>query len=317
MPEIKNSSSKKCSFTGLLFLGGGNFSLRRDPLSAACLLLSFCPRYPARTVDHQYHLQPLRHLYVLAAEPRALHTIDVDSGRTVSVDVEVERVDGSISRMKAPGLLPELATIRRISVAAQSSNEARAKQFSPSTESDAAMETENEQEGEPNDMSNTEAANTAVTPPIVAYYPTSIELQNVSSGTTTDSARNTPAQRGRGATHEQIHVPPFFVKQIPQPIYRLNSEAKSSEGNISTLQKLSLDITPCSFKSFGSVQKDRRLDQGISQGEPALSASKNDRLIKMLSFLHNGQSNEVPGTTGESVLQCASFASIVTTTLMS
>lgn len=60
---------------GLLFLAGGTYSLRRDPISTASLLLSICPRYPARTLDNQYHLQALRHLYVLATETRALHSI--------------------------------------------------------------------------------------------------------------------------------------------------------------------------------------------------------------------------------------------------
>jgi len=65
--------------TGLLFLAGGTFSLRRDAVSTACLLLALCPRFPSRTVDNQYHLQALRHLYVLATETRALHTIGTTS----------------------------------------------------------------------------------------------------------------------------------------------------------------------------------------------------------------------------------------------
>jgi hypothetical protein len=44
------------------------------------LLLSICPRFPARTIDNQYHLQALRHFYVLACENRVLYTIDVDTG---------------------------------------------------------------------------------------------------------------------------------------------------------------------------------------------------------------------------------------------
>ena len=57
---------------GMLFLAGGNASLQRDPLSIACLLLSVCPRFPLRTADNQYHLQPLRHMYVLAVEYRGI-----------------------------------------------------------------------------------------------------------------------------------------------------------------------------------------------------------------------------------------------------
>eukprot|EP00597_Dinobryon_sp_UTEXLB2267_P010954 CAMPEP_0170103926 /NCGR_PEP_ID=MMETSP0020_2-20130122/3807_1 /TAXON_ID=98059 /ORGANISM="Dinobryon sp., Strain UTEXLB2267" /LENGTH=1561 /DNA_ID=CAMNT_0010327631 /DNA_START=662 /DNA_END=5347 /DNA_ORIENTATION=+ len=99
---------------GLLFLAGGTFSLQRDSVSTASLLLALCPRFPSRTVDNQYHLQALRHLYVLATENRALHTIDVDSGLPVTLDVEVHLSDGSVRHIVAPGLLPELSTVTRI-----------------------------------------------------------------------------------------------------------------------------------------------------------------------------------------------------------
>jgi hypothetical protein len=102
--------------TGLLFLGGGNYSLRRDPLSAACLLLAICPRYPSRTIDHQFHLQPLRHLYALAVEPRVLRTVDVDSGQPVSVDIEAQLMDGQRLTVEAPALLPELTSVKAVSV---------------------------------------------------------------------------------------------------------------------------------------------------------------------------------------------------------
>ena len=116
---------------GMLFLAGGNASLKRDPLSIACLVLALTPRYPVRTQDNQYHLQPLRHLYVLAVEERALRTIDADSGLPVSLEVTVElepavgaHTDGVQARpaasqsmtVKAPCLLPELARVRAIRV---------------------------------------------------------------------------------------------------------------------------------------------------------------------------------------------------------
>lgn len=103
----------------MLFLGGGKYSLKRDPVSVACLLMSILPRYPNRTTDQQTHLQALRHLYVLAVEPRVLQTIDVTSGVPVSVDLELELVDGRVVTAQAPGLLPELLSIHRISVKEQ------------------------------------------------------------------------------------------------------------------------------------------------------------------------------------------------------
>eukprot|EP01039_Chlorochromonas_danica_P006497 gene6497-7163_t len=96
---------------GLLFLGGGKYSLRRDTFSIACLMISILPRYPNQAGDQQFHLQALRHFYVLAAEPRVLHTIDIDSMQPVSVDLELELMNGEKVITRAPGLLPELATV--------------------------------------------------------------------------------------------------------------------------------------------------------------------------------------------------------------
>ena len=103
---------------GILFLAGGRAALRRDPEACASLLLATAPRFPSRTVDNQYHLQALRHLYVLAVEQRALQVVDVDTGGVVSTDVDVEHTDGTTRTLRAPCLLPELATVRRVSLAA-------------------------------------------------------------------------------------------------------------------------------------------------------------------------------------------------------
>ena len=101
---------------GILFLSGGSASLRRDPMSCACLLLATAPRFPMRTVDNQYHLQALRHLYVLAVEARALQIVDADTGSAVSVEIEVELVCGTRLFKRAPCLLPELITVRSVSL---------------------------------------------------------------------------------------------------------------------------------------------------------------------------------------------------------
>ena len=54
---------------GLLFLGGGKFSLNAQSNEAvAALVISFFPVSPLHTKDGRYHLQAFRHLYVLAAE---------------------------------------------------------------------------------------------------------------------------------------------------------------------------------------------------------------------------------------------------------
>ena len=99
---------------GLLFLSGGRGSLRRDPEACACLMMATAPRFPSRTVDNQFHVQALRHLYVLAVESRALHVVDSDTGGAVALDVEIELMDGQKIRRRAPCLLPELASVRAV-----------------------------------------------------------------------------------------------------------------------------------------------------------------------------------------------------------
>jgi len=79
---------------GFLFLHGGQASLRRDNnIAIGCLVMSVLPRYPFRTIDNQYHLQALRHLYVLCVEWRSLRIVDVDTNESVNgVDVEVRHM---------------------------------------------------------------------------------------------------------------------------------------------------------------------------------------------------------------------------------
>ena len=110
---------------GMLFLSGGNASLKRDPLSIACLLLSICPRFPARTVDNQYHLQAFRHLYVLALQTRVLKTVDVDTGTAISVDVDMDMRNGEVLTMRAPCLLPELDSIKAVRINRDKENDIR------------------------------------------------------------------------------------------------------------------------------------------------------------------------------------------------
>jgi len=104
---------------GFLFLAGGNASLKRDKLSIACLLLSIIPRFPAKATDNQYHLQALRHLYVVAVEERVLRTVDVSTGAAVSVGVEVLRTDGTVQQARAPCLLPDLGSVVAVRVSGE------------------------------------------------------------------------------------------------------------------------------------------------------------------------------------------------------
>lgn len=64
-------------------------TLDREPADIAALLMAFFPRYPAETSDNQYHLQALRHCYVLAVRHRAIEAIDVDSREPVFAALKV------------------------------------------------------------------------------------------------------------------------------------------------------------------------------------------------------------------------------------
>lgn len=100
---------------GLLFLHGGQASLRRDNVAIGCLLMAVLPRFPFRTIDNQYHLQALRHLYVLSIEWRSLRIVDADTNESVNgADVEVVLRSGESYVCKSPCLLQELCTIKCI-----------------------------------------------------------------------------------------------------------------------------------------------------------------------------------------------------------
>jgi anaphase-promoting complex subunit 1 len=77
---------------GLLFLGGGTCTLGREPEDIAALVMAFYPRFPASSTDNQYHLQALRNLYAIAVKERSFRAIDVDTGESVFVPLEVSIV---------------------------------------------------------------------------------------------------------------------------------------------------------------------------------------------------------------------------------
>ena len=74
---------------GLVFLGGGSCTLGTEPEDIAALLMAFFPRFPSHTSDNQYHLQALRHCYVLAVRNRELEAIDVDTREPVYIPMKV------------------------------------------------------------------------------------------------------------------------------------------------------------------------------------------------------------------------------------
>ena len=75
---------------GLVFLGGGHLTLSSSDASVAVLLCAFFPRYALHPADNRYHLQAMRHLYVLAVEPRCVQCYDVDTGSPCYVPLDLE-----------------------------------------------------------------------------------------------------------------------------------------------------------------------------------------------------------------------------------
>ena len=63
----------------------------------------------------RYHLQALRHLYVLAAEHRVLVTVDNDSSKTCSVPVCVKTSNGELTAM-SPCIVPSWGDITEVAI---------------------------------------------------------------------------------------------------------------------------------------------------------------------------------------------------------
>uniref|UniRef100_A0AAY4C5Y8 Anaphase-promoting complex subunit 1 n=1 Tax=Denticeps clupeoides TaxID=299321 RepID=A0AAY4C5Y8_9TELE len=106
---------------GLLFLGGGRYTLSTSNSAIAALLCALYPHFPAHSTDNRYHLQALRHLSVLAAEPRLLVPVDVDTLKPCHalLDVtykETQWYEETTVELMAPTLLPELHLLKEIKV---------------------------------------------------------------------------------------------------------------------------------------------------------------------------------------------------------
>ncbi|XP_068590515.1 anaphase-promoting complex subunit 1 isoform X2 [Cebidichthys violaceus] len=106
---------------GLLFLGGGRYTLSTSNSAIAALLCALYPHFPAHSTDNRYHLQALRHLAVLAAEPRLLVPVDVDSLKPCYALLEVTYKETkwykeTTVELMAPTMLPELHLLKRVKV---------------------------------------------------------------------------------------------------------------------------------------------------------------------------------------------------------
>jgi hypothetical protein len=112
---------------GLLFMGLGLYTFSNNNEAIAALLCSFYPFYPTTTNDNRYHLQALRHLWVIAADSRWLMPIDVDKEEPCRVPMYLtmyeddERKQSQPRKIKsvrilAPSVLPNYKLIKSISI---------------------------------------------------------------------------------------------------------------------------------------------------------------------------------------------------------
>ncbi|CAE6438834.1 unnamed protein product [Rhizoctonia solani] len=103
---------------GLLFLGGGRYTLSSSNASIACLVAAFYPRMPLNSGDNRGHLQLLRHLWVLASEPRCLVARDADTGETVYLPVKVKTATQPpiVHHLMTPTLIPDVRALQSIRV---------------------------------------------------------------------------------------------------------------------------------------------------------------------------------------------------------
>ncbi|KAK9894955.1 hypothetical protein P389DRAFT_153773 [Cystobasidium minutum MCA 4210] len=108
---------------GLLFLGKGRFTLGTSKIATAALLCAFYPVFPPKSSSNRFHLQALRHMWVLAVEPRCLAAKDVESGNRVYLRLKFKLREGrdplgneiiTSKYLTAPTLTPPLSSIMSI-----------------------------------------------------------------------------------------------------------------------------------------------------------------------------------------------------------
>ncbi|KAA1474069.1 hypothetical protein DENSPDRAFT_803509 [Dentipellis sp. KUC8613] len=104
---------------GLLFLGGGRFTLGNSNAAVACMVAAFFPRFSPVSSDNKSYLQALRHLWVLATEPRCLVARDVDTKEIVYLPVKIKVKEGKetgVAQLISPTLIPDFDKLLSIRV---------------------------------------------------------------------------------------------------------------------------------------------------------------------------------------------------------
>jgi anaphase-promoting complex subunit 1 len=104
---------------GLLFLGGGRYTLGTSDAAIAAMVMAFFPRFHHVSSDNRSYLQALRHMWVLAVEPRCLIARDVDTNEVVylPVKITVNEDDGvENTQLISPTLIPDMDRLLSVRV---------------------------------------------------------------------------------------------------------------------------------------------------------------------------------------------------------
>jgi len=104
---------------GLLFLGGGRYTLGTSDAAIACMVTAFFPRSHQVSSDNKSFLQALRHLWVLAVEPRCLIARDVDTNDVVYLPVKISVKESNkieTTQLISPTLIPDVDKLMSIRV---------------------------------------------------------------------------------------------------------------------------------------------------------------------------------------------------------
>ncbi|KAK0216026.1 hypothetical protein IW262DRAFT_1276839 [Armillaria fumosa] len=104
---------------GLLFLGAGRYTLGTSDAAIASMVIAFYPRFHQVSSDNKVYLQALRHLWVLAAEPRCLVARDVETKEVVYLPLKITVRDGTemgTTQLISPTLIPEMDKVMSIRV---------------------------------------------------------------------------------------------------------------------------------------------------------------------------------------------------------
>ena len=104
---------------GLLFLGAGRFTLGTSNAAIACMVTAFFPRFHHVSSDNKSYLQALRHLWVLAVEPRCLIARDVTTREAVYLPVKITTREGNergVTQLISPTLIPDFGKLVSIRI---------------------------------------------------------------------------------------------------------------------------------------------------------------------------------------------------------